>query len=216
MLKAIIMDFDGVIVDTEIVWYDIYAEWFLKNKNYHLPIQEFLICVGSSSADLLNLLEKRHCIVVDRKQFFRDIQESFIEQSNKLPAKNGVTQFIREVKSEGLKLALATSSTRLKPITHLTRLGLINKFDELITAEDVERIKPNPDLFLKAAKKLGVVKDNVLIIEDSLNGLIAGVNAGMRVLVVPNKMTKDCDFTGCYKKMESLEYLDLKKIMRDF
>lgn len=216
MLKGVIMDFDGVVVDTEVVWYDIYAEWFKKHKNYDLSVQEFLLCVGSNSEDLFNSLEKERHIVIDKQQFIKDTQSLFIQRSNTLPPKEGITEFIGSIKSRGLKLALATSSMRLKPTTHLTRLGLINEFDALVTAEDVERIKPYPDLFLKAAEKLKATKDEVLVVEDSLNGLIAGKNAEMRVLIVPNAVTKYSDFTECYIKVESMSDVKVDKLIADF
>jgi putative hydrolase of the HAD superfamily len=204
MVKAVIMDFDGLIVDTESIWYSIFVEWFKQNKNYSLSLEEFVLCVGSSNNDLFDELKKRHGIIVDKEKFSKDVQEIHAAQSADLPARDGVPEFIAAVKGEGLKLALATSSSRPKPEYHLTRLQLIDKFDVLITADDVERIKPYPDLYLKAAKSLGVEPEEAVAVEDSYNGLVAGTRAGMRVIIVPNKVTQCSDFTGCYKKLDSL------------
>lgn len=215
MLKTIIMDFDGLIVDTEVVWYQIYVEWFRKNKNYEMSVQEFLICVGSEAEELFKSLDSRG-IHVDREIFARDTQQRFIEESTKLPAKPGVEDFLRTAKKQGIVIALATSSTRKKPETHLNRLNLIKYFDLLVTAEDVQRIKPAPDLFLKTAEKAGCTVEECLVIEDSLNGLKAGLNANMRVLVVPNDVTKYCDFQGEYLMVNSLEDVDVEKLIREF
>lgn len=216
MLKGVIMDFDGVIVDTEAVWYDIFAQWFKKNKNYDLSVQQFLLCVGSNSEDLFHSLEKEQGMIINRRKFTEDTQSLFIQRSNTLPPKKGVAEFIESVKSKGLKLALATSSTRLKPTLHLTRLGFIDQFDEIVTAEDVKRIKPYPDLFLKAAEKLKAAREEVLVVEDSLNGFAAGKNAGMRVLIVPNEVTQYSDFTECYKKVNSLADVNAEELIADF
>ena len=215
MLKAVIMDFDGVIIDTEVVWYNIYKDWFKRNKNYPLSIQEFLICVGSQEEELFIELERKQKIVVDRKRFKEDVHGTFIEQSNLLPPKEGVVQFIQEVKRKGLKLALATSATRKKPVSHLTRLGLMEYFDTLVTAEDVERIKPFPDLFEEAAGRLAVSPPEVLIVEDSLNGMKAGMRAHMKVLVVPNEVTKLSDFNGCYRQVQSLREVSVARIIEE-
>ena len=215
MLKTIIMDFDGLIVDTEVVWYQIYVEWFRKNKNYEMSVQEFLICVGSEAEELFKSLDSRG-IHVDREIFARDTQQRFIEESTKLPAKPGVEDFLRTAKKQGIVIALATSSTRKKPETHLNRLNLMKYFDLLVTAEDVQRIKPAPDLFLKTAEKAGCTGEECLVIEDSLNGLKAGLNANMRVLVVPNDVTKYCDFQGEYLMVNSLEDVDVEKLIREF
>ena len=215
MLKTIIMEFDGLIVDTEVVWYQIYVEWFRKNKNYEMSVQEFLICVGSEAEELFKSLDSRG-IHVDREIFARDTQQRFIEESTKLPAKPGVEDFLRTAKKQGIVIALATSSTRKKPETHLNRLNLMKYFDLLVTAEDVQRIKPAPDLFLKTAEKAGCTVEECLVIEDSLNGLKAGLNANMRVLVVPNDVTKYCDFQGEYLMVNSLEDVDVEKLIREF
>lgn len=216
MLKAVIMDFDGVIIDTEEVWYYIFADWFLKNKGYELKAQEFLSCVGSSPEDLFHTLEEKEDIVVNREQFAKDTTSLFVEQSSMLLPKEGVAEFIEAVKNRGLKLALATSAARVKPVNHLTRLGLIDKFDVLVTAEDVKRIKPYPDLFIKAAEKLNAQPAQTLVIEDSLNGLTAGLHADMRVLVVPNPVTKHSQFKGFYRLANSLAEVNIEELLADF
>ena len=216
MLKAVIMDFDGLIIDTEVVWYELYKDWFKKNKNYQLSVQEFLTCVGSQDEDLFMELEKKQKITVDRRQFKEEVTQGFIEQSNQLPPKEGVVDFIQAVKCEGLKLALATSATRKKPVSHLRRLGLMEYFDTIVTAEDVKRIKPFPDLFQEAARQLAIAPSEALVVEDSENGLNAGINAHMKVLVIPNEVTTASDFCGYYKWAESLRTVRISEIMAEF
>ena len=87
------MDFDGLIVDTENVWYHIFKEWFQKYKGYDLSVMEFLKCVGSNSEDLFRELDGKG-IHVDREQFSHDTTESLIEASSILPAKEGVETFL--------------------------------------------------------------------------------------------------------------------------
>lgn len=209
MLKAIIMDFDGVIVDTEVVWYSIFQEWFQKKYQYYLSIEEFLICVGSDSNTLFIKLEKKLGISIDKKSFSEETVSQFIQKTCDLPPKLGVEQFIYSVKQAGLKLALATSSKDPKAKSHLTRLDLIKYFDVIVTADMVEKIKPEPDLFIKALELLSVNNTEALIVEDSLNGLIAGCNANINVLVVPNAVTKYSDFSNYFDIVESLEGIDI-------
>ncbi|MDO4270667.1 MAG: HAD family hydrolase [Eubacteriales bacterium] len=215
MLKTIIMDFDGLIVDTEVVWYQIYVEWLREQKDYALTVQEFLTCVGSTPEDLFDKLD-RGGIHVDRAQFARDTTARFLEESAFLPAKHGVEDFLRAAKENGLYVSLATSAGLKKPTVHLERLGLMRYFDLLVTAEDVERVKPYPDLFLKTAEKLGCSPAECLVVEDSLNGLTAGRNAGMRVLIVPNDVTRYCAFEGQYRLCGSLADVDVPALIADF
>lgn len=216
MLKALIFDFDGVIVDTESQWYSIYKEYLKRNYNYELNIKDYLICVGSDSKRLFQFLEKEIGIEMDREKIEAIVREEFIERTKELPAMKGVIELIKEAKKRGLKIALATSSTRTKPVFHLERIGLIQYFDVLSTAELSKNIKPAPDIFLKAVEMLGVLPEECLAIEDSGNGLISAIQAGIRCLIVPNEVTKYSDFSGYYGMMGSLKEVQLKEIERDF
>ena len=95
-------------------------------------------------------------------------------------------------------------------------LGLMKYFDFLVTAEDVEHIKPAPDLFLAAAEKTEAAPQECLVVEDSLNGLKAGLNAKMRVLVVPNEVTRHCAFEGQYRIENSLADVDVRELIENF
>lgn len=216
MLKAIFMDFDGLIVDTEAVWYQIYVRWFQRRKGYDLPVEEFLACVGASPETLFRKLETERGIMVDRELFKKDTQEQFMKESRELPVKKGVEAFLQQAVGAGLRVVLTTSSGREKPLYHLKRLNLLPYFDFLVTAEEVERIKPHPDLFIKAAGRAGIGRAQALVVEDSLNGLRAGTAGGFRVLVVPNQITKYCRFTGYYKKVDTLLEVDVNQLMREF
>lgn len=216
MLKAVIMDFDGVVIDTEAVWYDVYKEWFKQKVNYELKLEEFLLCVGSNYENLFEELERTKDMHINHETFFDDTMKLFVERSNQLPPLEGTTDFIKSVKKSGLQLSLATSATLTKPMKHLTRLGLINYFDYLVTADDVERIKPFPDLFNTAADKLGVKKDEVIVVEDSSNGLIAANKAGIKTIIVPNKITQHSNFTHYYKKVSSLKEINMFELITEF
>lgn len=216
MLKAIFMDFDGLIIDTEVVWYQIYAQWFQRKKGYELPVEEFLACVGSSPEALFTKLEAEQGLIVDRALFERDTQEQFMKASRELPAKSGVEAFLQQSVREGLLVALTTSSGREKPSYHLKRLNLLRYFDFLVTAEDVERIKPSPDLFIEAARRAGISRDQALVVEDSFNGLKAGIAGGFRVLVVPNQVTRHCQFKGYYKMADTLSDVNVNRLIREY
>lgn len=216
MLKAIFMDFDGLIIDTEVVWYQIYAQWFQRKKGYELPVEEFLACVGSSPEALFTKLEAEQGLTVDRALFERDTQEQFMKASRELPVKSGVETFLQQSVREGLLVALTTSSGREKPSYHLKRLNLLRYFDFLVTAEDVERIKPSPDLFIEAARRAGISRDQALVVEDSFNGLKAGIAGGFRVLVVPNQVTRHCQFKGYYKITDTLSDVNVNRLIREY
>ena len=216
MLKALIFDFDGVIVDTETQWYEIYRDWLKEEYNYDLNIRDYLVCVGANSRELFAFLREAIGPEVDGEAFERSATDEFIRRSSVLPPMKGVEALIKDAKARGLKLAIATSATRRKPESHLKRLGLLEYFDAFSTAELCENIKPAPDLFLKAAELLKVSPEECLAIEDSGNGLISANRAGMRCLLVPNDITRHCEFEPCYKRADSLADVDLTEIEKDF
>ena len=209
MSSLVIMDFDGVIIDTEYVWYQIFYEWFKKNYDYYLSEEEFMMSIGADAHILFDYLKKEKNIDVDINSFKKETQDLFIEKSKDLPLIDGVESFIKQVKEDGWILSLATSATKEKPLYHLERLGLLKYFDYLVTADLVENIKPEPDLFLKAIDLAGVEKEDAIIVEDSKNGLIAGIRAGINVIICPNRLTKDDDFTGCLDVVDSLDEIEL-------
>ena len=216
MLKALIFDFDGVIVDTETQWYEIYRDWLKEEYNYDLNIRDYLVCVGANSRELFAFLREAIGPEVDGEAFERSATDEFIRRSSVLPLMKGVEALIKDAKARGLKLAIATSATRRKPESHLKRLGILEYFDAFSTAELCENIKPAPDLFLKAAELLKVSPEECLAIEDSGNGLISANRAGMRCLLVPNDITRHCVFEPCYKRVDSLADVDLTEIEKDF
>ena len=114
MLKALVFDFDGVIVDTETQWYYIYRDWLKKVYHYDLSIQDYLVCVGSSSERLFAFLKQKLGTDEDIREFEKQAMAEFIERTRTLPAMEGVTELVTAAKKKGLRLAIATSATRKK------------------------------------------------------------------------------------------------------
>ncbi len=216
MLKAIVFDFDGVIVDTESEWYYIYRDWLKKDYNYDLKIEDYLVCVGANSEALFRFLRQDIGEHVDRYGFEGQAMQEFIRRTSQLPPMKGVTELVRSARKRHLKLAIASSATIRKIQYHLNRLQMLDAFDAFSTADTCKQVKPAPDIFLKAAQLLGCCPEECLAVEDSGNGLLAARKANMPCLIVPNQITKYCDFQGYYKMVHSLEEVDLDKVIQDF
>lgn len=216
MLKAIVFDFDGVIVDTESEWYYIYRDWLRQDYHYDLQLKDYLVCVGANSRALFAFLEKEIGNGIDGAGFEQRATELFIKRTAELPPMKGVLELIQKAREKKLKLAIATSASRQKPLYHLKRLGILDAFLVLSTAELSRHIKPAPDIFLKAAEMLGCLPEECLAVEDSRNGLLAAMRANMPCLIVPNQITEGSDFQGCYQKVSGLDQVDLDAIMLDF
>jgi HAD superfamily hydrolase (TIGR01509 family) len=216
MLKALIFDFDGLILDTEtpeyLVWKDIYNE-----HGFELPHDEWSKIIGGYG--LSNFDAAEHLALLTQGQLdpvplrLRHSEESLarIHSQSVLP---GVLELIHAAKHHGLKLAIASSSPHTWVDTHAKRLDIFQHFDKVICADDVERgrTKPNPDLFLLALDQLQVQKNEAVIFEDSPNGVLAANRAGVFVVAVPNPVTAQLNLGGANMVVPSLLNLHIAEL----
>lgn len=200
MLKALIFDFDGLVLDTEtpevLVWQSIYQE-----HGFELPIQEWEKTVGGygisnfDPAEHLTHLSSGRLDSVSLRSRYRKESDSIIHASPILP---GVIEIIEEARQDGLKVAIGSSSPHSWVDAHAKRLGIFDYFDHIICQDDVApgRTKPNPDIYLKALDQLHVKHDAAVVFEDSLNGVLAARRAEIFVVAVPNPLTAKMGVSG--------------------
>jgi len=136
-----------------------------------------------------------------------------IEQQPPMP---GVEALIAAAQHAGMGLAVASSSSRVWVEGNLNRLGLRQHFQAVRTADDVERVKPDPALYRLAAGSLGTQPDQTLAIEDSRTGMLAAQGAGLRCLVVPNSVTQFSDFSQADLRLASLADLTPAELFAHF
>ena len=135
------------------------------------------------------------------------------ELLNDAPVLPGVVDYLDAADRRGMKLAVASSSSRDWVEGHLTRLGLIQRFEAICTKDDVPRVKPDPALYLLAAERLGVSVQRALVLEDSRNGLLAAKAAGVRCVVVPNAVTSGLNFDEADYWLMSLDEMSLDNLL---
>lgn len=195
MKKLIIMDFDGLMVDSEVAAFEVCREILKRDYDFELSLSDHLICVGSKTAVLCAHLRKKYGLPVDPTSFSKNVQCEARRRAWNLPLLPGVGDFIEKARKMA-HLALCTSSKRAKMEAFLPHLGLADVFDWVVTQEDVERIKPHPDPYCKVLQWAEVEPSEALILEDSHNGLQAGNAASIDVYIVPNAITRYSDFRG--------------------
>jgi len=218
MLKALIFDFDGLILDTEtpeyLVWQDIYNE-----HGFELPHDEWSKIIGGwglsnfDAAEHLAHLSQGRLDPVPLRSRHADESLARIHTQATMP---GVLELIHAAKTQGLKLAIASSSHHSWVDNHAKRLNILHHFDKVICADDVERgkTKPNPDLFLKALDQLQVQKSEAVIFEDSPNGVLAANRAGVFVVAVPNHVTSMLSLDGANLIVESLINISINTLIK--
>lgn len=215
MLKAIIFDFDGLIVDTETAIYQAWAELYQK-FDQELLLTDYAQCVGSDfgTYDPQAALEERHGQKITWDDVLPHKDERIRELLLAQDTRPGVRQLIDQITTANLGRAVASSSTFNWVGGWLRKLGIDHHFPVIRCRDHVERIKPSPDLFLAAAEKLGVAPHEALVLEDSVNGLKAATAAGISCVIVHNSITSHGDFSGAAKVFESFEHFNLESLIR--
>ncbi|MES2594061.1 MAG: HAD family hydrolase [Verrucomicrobiota bacterium] len=214
-IRAVIFDFDGLVVDTESTGYLTWKEIF-DQHGHILPVERYAQAVGTDfltggydpRRDLEQLTGQT--FNWDDLEAIRRARETDLRQL--LQTLPGVRGRLAEARSLGLKTAIASSSPRWWIDSWMEQLAIRDKFDHISTVDDTGKVKPDPSLFLHAAQNLGVDATEAVIFEDSLNGLRAAQTAGIRCIVVPGPMTKHLDFTGAWMQIEALNQITLGEI----
>jgi len=216
-IKALIFDFDGLILDTETpdyqTWQSIYRE-----HGFELPAEEWGKIVGGwglskfDAAAHLSLLSQGRLDSVSLRERHRSESAAITLTQRVLP---GVLDIIHGAKRMGLKVAIASSSPHSWVDTHAKRLGIFDYFDKVICEDEVGigRTKPNPDLFLLALKQLQVEKNEAIVFEDSPNGVRAARSAGIFVVAVPNPVTSRLTIEDADLTLTSLTDLSLQELL---
>ena len=215
MIRALLFDFDGLIIDTESAIYQAWRELY-EDHGHPLPVERWSQCVGTDfgaynpKTDLEMLTGKDfdwHLEVAARERRVNELLATF----DALP---GVRELLVEAASVGMPCSIASSSPLSWIEPWLDKMELRSYFANISCRDFVEKIKPAPDLFLHAANKLGAAADEVIVFEDSLNGLRAARAAGMKCVVVPGPTTQHLDFEGAWRMLDSLASTSLAQLLQ--
>ncbi|HEY6117851.1 MAG TPA: HAD family hydrolase [Candidatus Dormibacteraeota bacterium] len=216
MIRALVFDFDGLILDTEEPVYRSWLEVYQAHGEV-LPFERWVQIVGSSTTGFhpQHHLEERLGRPLPKEVLDRRIgrRTELVLAQAVLP---GVVQQLDAAHERGLKLGVASSSTREWVAGHLARLGVLERFECLRCRDDVANVKPEPDLYLAVLDCLGVPASEAIAIEDSPNGVAAAKRAGMRCVAVPNSITAGLDLSEADLTLASLAELTLAQLLAKF
>jgi len=199
MINAVIFDMDGVLIDSEIHWRGKEVS-FLKELVPGWNSELKKKTVGISTSDIYDLLRLHFKTRMSRREFIRlyshdrVAMDIFENRASLLP---GVLNLIKELDNQGLTLAVASSSPRLWIDTVMKRFKLGHLFDRIISAEHLGgRGKPEPDIYVHAARQLGRKPGECIAIEDTENGVISAKRAGMECIAIRNGFNDEQDLSG--------------------
>lgn len=216
MLKAIIFDMDGVLVDSEKLYYEANKRMLMEKFGIDMSFDYYKQYIGGTVSNMWKGIIRDFKFENANEQvlnsYVNDILEKMIEKKG-YPAVAGVVPFIKKIKREtNLLIAVASSSTMSRIKKNLIRLGIKECFDVIESGEDIGVSKPNPAVFLETVKKLKVAPFECLVIEDSENGVMAAVNGKIPCLGYSNPNSGNQDLSRANAVFESFENLDMNFI----
>ena len=213
LIRAIVFDFDGLILDTEGPIYQSWLEVY-EAHDVVLPFELWVKTVGSSNQAFQpqHHLEERLGRPLTQQVIDRRVERR-VELVLAQPLLPGVAGLVDEAGAAGLKVGVASSSSKDWVSGHLERLGLLARFDCIRCRDDVQRVKPEPDLYLAVVDCLGVPASEAVAIEDSPNGIAAAKSAGLRCVVIPNPITAGLDLRAADLRLGSLADVTLTQLL---
>ena len=184
--EAVIFDMDGVLIDSEPIHIGIEKQLFDKlgidvsetvHRSYMGASNEFMYSDLRSRFNLSESVTE----LIESDELFRS---DYFHRLDTIPTNDGLISLLGQIKTAGLKLAVATSSSPEIANLLLNKCGIAPFFDAIVTTSEAGKSKPSPDVYLLAAKKIGVSPEDCIVFEDSPNGLLSAKSAGMFCVVI--------------------------------
>jgi HAD superfamily hydrolase (TIGR01509 family) len=214
MIRALIFDFDGLILETESPIYQSWQELYQSfGRQISLEQWETILGTNEGTFDPLTELEAQVGRLPDRENALRRVRQREQELIAAQPVLPGVRDYLVEAKQLGLKVGLASSSPCSWVTGHLSRLGLIGYFDCIYARDDVRRTKPDPELYLTVIDEFGIRVDEAVVFEDSPNGILAARRAGLFCVAVPNPLTRQLSLGHANFQVNSLAEMPLRELL---
>ena len=217
-MPALIFDYDGVLADTEELVGTVLVE-LLAARGVTTGFESMTGFMGSTGA--VNDAAWARWVETwlgpgeDPLAFDEMAWELIEAQRHEVPLRPGVIELLDDARDAGWPIAIGTGAQRSRLEHHLGHLGVLDRFDEIVTAAEVARGKPAPDIFVEAARRLGRAPSECIVFEDSLPGYEAARAAGMPVVVCPCAVTRHCTFPPEARVVESLLGVRLSDLRPD-
>ncbi|MFO0887005.1 MAG: HAD family phosphatase [Candidatus Saccharimonadales bacterium] len=206
---AVIFDMDGVLIDS------VKYHWQAMNQvlakyNIHIEDSERRHYIGQSVIHQLNQISEKFQTTLNIDTIIEELKPIKEDLQKGIQPKEGVEQLIGLLHENGIPIAIGTSSTTADTERKLTDAGIFHNFETLVTHDDITKHKPDPTVYLAAAKKLHIQPSQCIVIEDAPSGIEAAKRAGMKCIAITAVYTTDDDLNGADIIVHSLLEVDLK------
>lgn len=187
MIKAIIFDMDGLMIDSERVTFECYQER-LKDMNLTMDEEFYKTLLGKPIKGIYQRFYDVYGNDFPIQNVIQDVHQLMAErfETEGVPVKKGLVELLHYLKDNNYKTIVATSSNRDRVDKILAQAKITEFFDDSICGDEVTKGKPNPEVFLKSCQKLGVNVDEAIVLEDSEAGIQASNDANIKVICIPD------------------------------
>lgn len=204
--SAVIFDMDGVLLDSEPLHYEAVRQ-ILAEQGVEFPIEDYFRYLGTTLTSTWDDLCARYPITMPFEQFeARYNADVLVQYQAGAPLISGARELVAQLRDEDIPIAVASSSHREWVEAALTGAGLRQYFQQTTAGDEVSMGKPSPEIYLKAAHKLGVDPTDCIAIEDAPAGVESAKAAGMSVVLVRSELTNDLDLASDWQVDDLTEF----------
>ena len=195
MIKAIIFDMDGLMIDSERVTFDGYVIECQK-LGYTMTKEFYKTLLGKPIKGIYELFQKEFGNDFPIEEVIQKVHQYMADlfETQGVPVKDGLISLLQYLKANNYKTIVATSSNRNRVDTILSLANIAQYFDDSICGDEVTKGKPNPEVFIKSCQKLGVTTEEAIVLEDSEAGIQAASSAGIKVICIPDMKYPEKEF----------------------
>ncbi len=207
MIKAVIFDLDGTIVDTERLWGDVMVQFAPKYGVVFDPAVRIKM-MGKRDVEALAAFKEHHKIKASVEELAEARKNLVLDKMDEIKTNKGLFELLDLLDKLGIKKAIATSAFKEFAYKVLGKFDLEKRFDAIVTADQVTHSKPDPQIYLEAAKRLGALPSECLVLEDAEIGVESAYRAGMKVFAIPHEASRHHDFSKATKILSSMSEVD--------
>jgi len=211
MIKAVIFDMDGVIIDSEPLHYKVFKEYLQSKWELSISDEEYSTFIGTTNHHMYSVLKEKYNLTAEVTALVEEYEEkciAFLLASKMEKPILGVDALVKNLYQNNIRLALASSSPKKNINLVLEMFGLHPYFEVVVSGQEVVNSKPSPDIFLRAAKLLDLSPEECLVFEDSGNGVVAAKEAGMKCIAFYNPNSGKQDLSRADHIIESFAEVD--------
>ena len=213
-IKAIVFDFDGLIIDTETPDYEAWRAIY-RAHGFDLPLSTWLPLVGDATQyfKIDQHIAELTGNPVNRAELRKRQRAICLDMLKGIAPMPGVEDYLRTAEQLGIRVGIASGSRRSWVLSMLDQIGLTDRFETIVCRDDVGRAKPDPAAYVAAVSNLGVTVDQAFALEDSPPGVKAAKSAGLYCVAVPGPMTRGLLFQNADMRLETLGDMPLPKLL---